>query len=124
VPETAGCSRTLGYWKTHSELWDAAGDVNTAAFIAGASFFASGRTYLEILNTPPRGDAYYILAHQYIAALLNGGAGAAATAEVNAAVAGAQAFFGGTSELRATLIGWAEQLAAYNEGLTGPGHCP
>ena len=123
VPEEAGCTRTLGYWKTHPEEWNETADVNAAAFITGTSFFASGLSYLEVLNTPPKGDAYFILAHQYIVALLNGGSGASATAEVNAALAGASGFFAGGTALRSELIAWAEQLAAYNEGLTGPGHC-
>ena len=34
-------------------------------------FFLSGQSYYEVLWTPPAGNVYYNLAHQYIAADLN-----------------------------------------------------
>jgi hypothetical protein len=118
-----GCTLTLGYWKNHPEEWDDAGDANAAAFTTSNTFFATGKSYLQVLNTPPKGDAYYILAHQYIAALLNAGAGASTTSEVGTAMSGAAAFFAGGTATREELISWAGQLADYNEGQVGPGHC-
>jgi hypothetical protein len=72
-----GCVLTQGYWKNHAdpekqydEAWDSVGGPE-------ALFFDTGSTWLEVLNTPPAGgNAYYILAHQYIAAILNGFNGA------------------------------------------------
>ena len=69
-----GCCYTQGYWKTHSaygpagpydETWDLqdGGD---------AEFFTTGYSWYEIFWMPPaRGNAYIILAHQYMAAWLN-----------------------------------------------------
>jgi hypothetical protein len=57
---------TQGYWKNHPEVW--------ACEEKFDNFFKSGDCYLGVLKTPPKGNAYYILAHQYIAAYLNGGA--------------------------------------------------
>jgi hypothetical protein len=121
--QVTGCTLTQGYWKTHLDEWDDAADANTASFTTSSTFFASGKTFLEILQTPPKGDAYYILAHQYIAAQLNLGAGASSTSEVSTAMAGADAFFAGGSATREQLIEWAGDLAAFNEGSVGPGHC-
>lgn len=131
TPPSNGCTLTLGYWKNHTEEWDEVSDPNTASFITSTTFYNSGETYLQILNEPTKGSAYLILAHQFIAAELNVGAGASTTSAVDAALSGADAYFssapsgipspGGT--LRAQLIGWAETLDGYNNGFTGPGHC-
>lgn len=131
--DVVGCSLTQGYWKTHAEDWDQAGDPNTASFLAGSTFYNSGLTYLQIMNTPPAGgNAYIQLAHQFIAASLNVGSPAATTAAVDAALSGADAFFAAaaagtpapTGALRTQVQGWASTLASYNEGDIGPGHCP
>ncbi len=83
-----------------------------------------------MLNTSPQGNAYYILAHAYIAALLNIEAGADTTAAVDAALAYAAGFFTAnnptttlTKAQRNTAIANAKILDDYNNGLTGPGHC-
>lgn len=66
---------TPGYWKTHSEngpagyddTWDEIGEYGEDTI-----FFLSEQSYIEVLWTPPRrGNAYYILAHAYIASELN-----------------------------------------------------
>jgi hypothetical protein len=119
-----GCTLTLGFWKNHTELWDNLLDANTASFITSTTFFGSGQTYLQVLNTPPLGNAYYILAHQYIAALLNAGAGAN-TSVVSTQLAQATQYFQGSLTLtRDQIIALAGALADFNEGITGPGHCP
>ena len=126
-----GCTRTLGYWKTHPEDWDAAGD-NTP-FLTTTTFYNSGQNYLTILNTPPaKGNAYLILAHQFIAAKLNTGGGASGISSVDQALAGAAAYFAGApagipnpvDPTRSQLIAWAGTLDQYNNGTIGPGHCP
>ncbi|MGH7714030.1 MAG: hypothetical protein ACREOG_22310 [Gemmatimonadaceae bacterium] len=125
------CTRTQGYWKTHPEDWDAAGD--NKPFLTTDIFYNSGVSYLTILLTPPSGgNAYLQLAHQYIAAVLNTGGGASGVAAVDAAIAGAAAYFAGapagipnpTGALRTQLQGWATTLDNFNNGVTGPGHCP
>ncbi len=126
-----GCTLTPGYWKTHSEFGPAPYDDNWAQLPNGAStvFFLSGKTYYEVLWTPPLGNAYYILAHAYIAAELNLLNGASSTPEVDAAIAWATNIFSTknpnqiTGPLRAQALSYATLLDNYNNGLIGPGHC-
>jgi hypothetical protein len=75
-------------------------------------------------------NAYYILAHQYIAAKLNLADGASSTPAVSSALSWADGFFVAktpvstlSKALRAQVIANAETLADYNEGDIGPGHC-
>lgn len=127
-----GCTLTPGYWKTHSALGPAPYDdawLNLSALGANTPFFSTGKTYYQVLWTPPQGNAAYILSHAYIAAKLNILDGASSTPAVNAAITGAEAYF--TSHglaappkaQRATLLGYATTLDNYNNGLIGPGHC-
>jgi hypothetical protein len=66
-----GCALTFGYWKNHDwdsnhfdDTWDEIGEET--------EFFDTGINWNDILDIPPSGgNAYYILAHQYIAAILN-----------------------------------------------------
>ncbi len=138
---TGGCTLTQGYWKTHSEHVPAPYDDNWALLANGADtpFFNSGQTYFEVLWTPPqRGNAWYILAHQYIAAELNVLNGAAIPPAVLADWTAAGALLqqwdadgpGTPGEnlvprgpARNAAIALAGSLADYNEGTTGPGHC-
>lgn len=125
-----GCSLTQGYWKTHSSYGPAPYDDTWAQLASGANtaFFGSGKTYYQILWTPVQGNAYIALAHQFIAAQLNGLNGAD-TSAISAAMAQAQALLSTytPSTLPRTLRNQALQLAstldAYNNGAIGPGHC-
>lgn len=128
VPE--GCTYTQGYWKTHSKYGPAPYDATWAVIGEDTLFFSSGQTWYKVFWTPPKGgNAYYILAHQYMAARLNAEAGAGAPPAVQAAIAQATAWFTGRSSAapkgaaRDTAMNLAAILAAYNEGTTGPGHC-
>jgi hypothetical protein len=132
TPPDEGCSLTQGYWKTHSKYGPAPYDATWALIGEDTAFFISGKTWYQVIKQPPAGgNAYYILAHQYIAARLNIAAGTGSTAAVNAALAGAATFFGTytpsstlSSSVRDQAIAWAGTLGAYNEGDIGPGHCP
>jgi hypothetical protein len=132
-----GCSLTPGYWKTHSEYGPAPYD-DTWAILPDAAdtpFFLSGQSYYEVLWTAPQGNAYYILAHAYIAAelnFLNGADPSAAQAAFDEATVlfntytpdEVAALKGKTGkDLRAKFIDLAEILDDYNNGLIGPGHC-
>jgi hypothetical protein len=136
--QQGGCTRTPGYWKTHSEFGPAPYDDTWAQLPNGAStpFFLSGQSHYEVLWTGPSGgNAYYILANQYIAAQLNFLNGAdpsnaqsafdAATALFNiyspATVAAAKGKNG--KELRDQFISLSEELDDYNNGFIGPGSC-
>ena len=127
-PEQEGCTLTQGYWKTHAEgkkfdaTWNEVGG-------PGEKFFGTDATWLEVFNTPPAGNAYYQLAHQYMAAKLNFYAGAS-VGDLGTALADAEAFFNAfkpTDELtkakRAEIIALAGVLGSFNEGDIGPGHC-
>ena len=66
----AGCSQ--GYWKTHSKYGPASHDITWDSIGEDTKFFLSEKTYYESIWTSPKdGNAYYQLAHQYIAATLN-----------------------------------------------------
>lgn len=137
IPCSGGCSLTQGYWKTHSEYGPAPYDDNWANLADGAdtAFFLSGQSWYEVLWTAPRGNAYYNLAHQYIAAYLNGLNGAN-TSAIAGDLAAAQALLEaytpaaigalkgkGSTALRNQFLSLAGTLDAYNNGLIGPGHC-
>jgi hypothetical protein len=128
-----GCTLSQGYWKTHSRHGPAPEDTNWGT-LADEDFFQSGKTYYEVLWTPPAGgNAYYILAHQYIAAELNILNGAdptdaqvaflAATGLFNAYTPGTVGGWRGNQGQRPQFIQHAGTLGAYNEGTTGPGAC-
>jgi hypothetical protein len=122
-PCPVGCVLTQGFWKTHPEAWP-------ADYPPSATFFSSRKTWMQVLQTAPRGDAYYILAHQYIAAVLNVANGATPPAKVSTVIKEAKAWFethcpgvSALSQEGQTLIHWAEVLAAFNEGMMGVPHC-
>ena len=135
VLPTQGCTYTQGYWKTHSEFGPAPYDARWALLPNGAStaFFLSGKTWIQVFNTPPAGNAYYNLSHQYMAARLNVLSGANSSA-VTAALASATtllnthtpaqvAALSKSSSVRAQFISLSSTLDQYNNGLIGPGHC-
>ena len=139
-----GCTLTQGYWKTHSEFgpapededWyligDADGDGNSEG--PNETFFLSGQTWYDVFWTKPGGNAYYTLAKQYMAAVLNIANGADSPANVDTAIAQAETLFEtytpaqigalkGSKPPRPQFISLAGTLGSYNEGLIGPGHC-
>jgi hypothetical protein len=67
--EEAGCRRSQGYWKNHEEAWPV-GELSLGEVAY------SSEELLAILRTPVRGNGLVSLAHQLIAAKLNGGGGA------------------------------------------------
>jgi hypothetical protein len=123
-----GCTLTQGYWKNHEEAWP------VSSLTLGATTYSKA-DLLKILRTSPRGDASLILAHQLIAALLNGASGAGQTsiaASINAAQAWLTANSGGKtlpygiktdSAAGAQAVSIAAQLDAYNNGKSGVPHC-
>jgi len=138
VPCEGGCSLTPGYWKTHSTFGPAPYDDTWALLLPSGEnspFFFSGVTYYQALWTSPQGNAYWILAHAYIAAKLNQLNGAdftAAQAAFNSATllfsnpTYTPAFIGslrGNNPIRQSFIAYATILDDYNNGLIGPGHC-
>lgn len=131
VPCPEGCTLTQGYWKTHSIHGPAKKSDPSWALVGGpdAPFFLSGKTWYEAFWTAPKGNPYYQLAHQYMAAKLNILSGADSPASVDAAITWAESFFGQYSptnwpkNLKSQIISNAGTLGSYNEGDIGPGHC-
>lgn len=123
-PASPGCTRTMGYWKNHpwpSGFW-------YMQEVPTLKFFDTGFTWRGILGVQPRGDAYFILAHQYVAARLNQSAGSYVPPEVVQALKGAHDYFSLTPTSRAlfsraTIIKWADLLDRYNNGKLGVPHC-
>jgi uncharacterized repeat protein (TIGR01451 family) len=116
------CTYTQGYWKNHPDAWPVEGIT-----IGGVTYTKAEA--IAILNTPPDGDATYILAHQLIAARLNilNGADpdAVATTIVEADDWLATHPLGSnpSNPDREEAIELSEILDDYNNGLIGPGHC-
>ena len=136
--EQVGCTFTQGYWKTHS-IYGPAGPADDAWNLLPGGlgpntvFFLSGQTWLAVFNTSGGGNAYYTLAKQYMAAVLNGLNGAN-TSSVAAAIASATTLFNtytpaqigalsGGNALRQQFLSLASTLESFNTGATGPGHC-
>lgn len=131
-----GCTLTQGYWKTHSKYGPAPYDSTWALLLNGASttFFLSGMTYHKVMWTPPAGNAYYNLAHQYIAAQMNELNDADMPPAVETAFNSATALFEtytpaqikalkANSPVRKQFIDLAGILGSYNEGKMGVNHC-
>jgi hypothetical protein len=124
-----GCTLTQGYWKTHSKYGPAPYDDTWAKIGEDTLFFHSGKSWMTLFKTPPKGgDAYLQLAHQYMAARLNVEAGASVPSSVASAMTSAEALFNAVgSSFNKTQTTQARSLAgvlgSYNEGALGPGHC-
>lgn len=130
-PVAAGCTLTQGYWGTHSSKGPAKYDATWAA-LENTTFYLSGTTYYGVLQLPTKGNAYYILAHQFVAAKLNILKGATAPAGFN--MGAVETFFQtytpaqvgamkGSAPVRAQAIAWATTLDAYNNGRLNVSHC-
>ena len=129
-----GCTLTPGYWRTHSDYGPAPYDPTWAMLGEDTPFFLSGISYYEALWTKPRpGNAYYILAHAYIAARLNLLNGASIPSDVETVLGNATDLFNlytprfigglkGRDALRKAFVGMAKILDDYNNGISGPGH--
>jgi hypothetical protein len=131
--EVPGCTFTQGYWKTHGPEGCLAGNNSNVWPVSSLMLGSVSYSDLElcsIFQTPASGNGLISLSHQLMAAKLNienGSDGSAITATIAAAdaligglvvppVGGGYLAPGTTSVLNAA-------LTAYNEGLTGPGHC-
>ena len=128
VVSACGCTLTQGYWKTHTgeggaefdEGWLEIGELGPDEEFAG-----SGLTWLQVFNTAPKGDAWYQLAHQWMAARLNILQYAPDSSVEDIMDAGYDWLVAnaGTVSKDKTARMWATVLTGYNEGLLGPEHC-
>ncbi len=127
-PPPTQCARTQGYWSSKPNVVWPSGYART-----GVPFFSSGMNWQQVLDSPPRGSGYLILAHQYIAAVLNVASGTVQPSGIKTTLAQAKAWFAGgvtpascPSGECATQKSWAAVLDSYNNGTYpgGPKHCP
>jgi hypothetical protein len=123
--EACGCTFGQGYWgNTPGVVWPAPYDRN-------ATFFLSGQTWQQVMDTPVGGNAYYNLAHQYIAAVLNVANGACEPSGVQDTIDLATAWFETNAPAACTpgscglQVTWAGILESYDQGTYpgGPSHC-
>jgi len=120
----SGCTYTQGYWKNHPNAWPAQN------VIRGTINYTQAQL-IQILNQPASGNGLVSLAHQLIAAKLDIGTGADASA-VQSAVNSAVILIGtlivppvGNGLLSPGVTSTlTTQLENYDMGVTGPGHCP
>ncbi len=120
--DNRGCTYGHGFWKNHLDetAWATVG-TNTA-------FFKSGQTYATVIGMNSKGgNAYYILARQYIATKLNMANGATAPGGVQSAFNEATALFNkytpaeigamkGNDEIRKQFIHLAGDLGNFPSG--------
>lgn len=136
VIHDGGCTYTQGYWKTHSKYGPASKPDATWDILSSGpdtKFFLSKMSYYEVLNAKVKGNAYYILAHQYIAAELNMLAGtdfSDALTAYNAAKTLLETYtpdqisaMKGKDPVRKMFVKLGGILDDYNTGTIGPGHC-
>jgi hypothetical protein len=125
--EPLGCTYTQGYWGNKPDVeWP-------YPFERDATFFLSGKTWQEVLDTPVNvSQGYYQLAHQYIAAVLNRANGAFIPQGVKDTLVLANTWLLWNNPSACTGPGscglqkdWAAVLDQYNSGLypDGPPHC-
>jgi hypothetical protein len=127
VNENPGCTYTQGYWGNKPNvIWPNPYDRT-------ATFFLSGQTWQQVLDTPVNvSQGYYQLAHQYIAAVLNAANSASVPSGVQTTLDLAEDWLNANGPSACTGDGscgtqkdWAAVLDEYNNGvyLGGPGHC-
>jgi hypothetical protein len=123
----AGCVYTQGYWGNKPDV------VWPSPYDRTATFYLSGQTWQQVLDTPVNvSQGYYQLAHQYIAALLNQANGAPVPSGIQDTLDLATAWFQANDPSATIAAGsggtqkdWAAILDSYNNGLYpgGPAHC-
>lgn len=120
------CTLTQGFWKTHSNSW-----AQVLSLQLGSVSYTHAQL-LSIFNTPAGGNGLIFLAHQLIAAKLNVLFGATAPPSVATAITQADALIGalvippvgGGFLSPASASALTVTLDDFNNGTTGPGHCP
>ncbi len=127
------CPLTQGYWKNHEENWP------VHSLQLGTVTYTQSQL-LQILNTPPAGDASIILAHQLIAAKLNVANGStsfptAIQTQINNAIATGDSLLDGNNLLSASysvdpsstqgqlMVADANILDQFNSGVLTRGVC-
>lgn len=127
-----GCAYSQGYWGQHSKYDGNKYNAVWANIGEDTPFYMSGRTYYEQAKLAAGGNAYNILANQFIAAKLNVFNGASAPQGINMQQiesffsAYTPAYIAGLpsgSALRSQAIEWSATLDSYNNGRLNVPHC-
>ena len=122
TPAPTNCTYTIGYWKDNPGQWPA-----NSLTLGGITYNQTG--LLDILNTPPQGDASYILIYQLMGVsfnILQGADSSAIITTLNSADAWLVANPLGSNPggaVRQQGIALAQILDDYNQGIIGPGQC-
>jgi hypothetical protein len=127
--ENQDCTYTQGYWGNHYA--GAPNPSQNMAWPIPETTELCGETWLDILQlAPDGGNAWLIVAHQYIGAKLNWLNGASLPQDVADAMWDANAFLNANCDdmfvpanESPDAILTAGTLDAYNNGILGPGHC-
>jgi len=133
TPPVSGCTFTQGYYKNHESVVVQLLSTN-GGFVVGGKLVLSQDGTLALtaaqiddnLQTAPKGgDAFLILTHQLITAELNVKGGASTPTDVANAITAARLLLNGgiTAGEEDQAKALADTLDAFNNGLTGPGHC-
>ncbi len=120
------CTFTQGYWKNHSKY--ATNNNQSQSWPLSEDTLLCGMTWYNILLNQPQGDAWYNLAHQWIAVQLNEANGSSVPNFIKNAMAQAATLLNGNcSNVAQSIVPLATQLTnlldQYNTGQIGPGHC-
>lgn len=123
-PPGDDCTLTQGFWKNHPEAWP------VSSLVLGSVTYTADQLE-DIFDQPVAGNGLISLAHQLIAAKLNIANGAGPNS-VQDDVDAADALIDGLvvppvgSGFLAPSVTSAlnDSLTDFNEGTTGPGHCP
>lgn len=132
-PSVYGCTYTQGYWKNHSkyskpktEPWPKQSNSLTSS----EDIIMCGLSWYKIITTNPKlGNAWFILAHQYITASLNTYKGASSPLQVDLNTV-SNLLINNCSMIKSSSVLGQEFiilggiLASYNEGLLELNHCP
>lgn len=138
VPCLGGCTRTIGYWKTHAGFGPQADAVTPLLPISvGSINVTTAALAVQLLSMEGSNDDFDAsnginkLYAQLLGAKLNG-ASAADTSAVASTIAAADAFLathdstswdGLSKAEKGTVLGWMTTLDEFNNGLGGAAHC-
>lgn len=127
------CQFTQGYWQNRAQN---ANDLTTEVWLSvrDQAFYLSGLSYRQVLLVPPKGNAYWILAHQLVAAQANYALGAQTPSLVSDALVRANQVMGQytpqqvaaipkSSAVREELTALSRVLDDWNNALIGSGEC-
>jgi hypothetical protein len=126
------CTLTQGFWKNHTGINKKTGQPYWGAINPDDTFLNSGLSYLQVFNKKPSESKYYILAHQYIATMLNvevRGVDLKLCPEVQTQYDAAKQLLANykpdedLSSINDDLIYYAETLDLFNNGVLCTKHC-